>query len=254
MKRLHLSLTWEMLEQAGKAVLAVAGTTVLMLLIGRDRLGEAVVALLYVVPIGWGASHWGNVGGMSAAVAAALSFNFLFIPPFYTFSIGSLEGYLVWAIFMAVALVVVGRIQAALSRARASEREAIFMYELSAALAGMRTQEAVAYTLARQLRQLFQAGRVQVVVQTANGGSGLAAAEPREPKPEGEPDRVLPIWNGWGFAGEIQIWRGGLELPPVESRLLQNFASQAGQALERTRLAEAEGSFHGVTRTVTTVN
>src|SRR5262245_42317377 len=137
MKRLRLSFTPELLIQAGKAVLAVAATTALMLLIGRDTLGEAVIALLYLVPIGWSASQWGQIGGMSAAIAAALTFNFLFIPPFYTFVIGSLEGVLVWVIFMAVAVVVVGRIQASLLRAQASEREAIFMYELSTTLAGM---------------------------------------------------------------------------------------------------------------------
>ena len=31
-----------------------------------------------------------------------------------------------------------------------------------------------------------------------------------------------------------------MELPPEDSRLLQNFCGQAGQALERTRLLEAE--------------
>ena len=41
---------------------------------------------------------------MSAALAAALAFDFLFIPPFYTFAVGSLEGWLVLAIFLAVAM------------------------------------------------------------------------------------------------------------------------------------------------------
>lgn len=241
MKRLRLSFTPEMFVQAGKAVLAAAGTTALMLLIGRDVLGEAVIALLYLVPIGWSASRWGQGAGMSAAVAAALAFNFFFIPPFYTFAIGSLEGVLVWVIFMAVAILVVGRIQSALSRAQASEREAIFMYELSAALAGMRTQEAVAHTLARQLQQLYQASLVKVVVQP-EGLPCIIVGEPSDREESGRPDRVLPIWNAWGMAGEIQVWRGNADLPPVESRLLQNFANQAGQALERTRLAEAEAT------------
>jgi len=240
MKKIRLSFTPELFWQSAKAVLAVAGTTAIMLLIGRDTLGEAVVALLYLVPIGWSASQWGQGAGMSAAVAAALAFNFLFIPPFYTFVIGSLEGYLVWVIFLAVAIIVVGRIQSALSRAQASEREAIFMYELSAALAGMRTQSAVAHTLARQLQQMYQASLVKVIVQPEEQSSSIVVSEPRDGAESGRPDRILPIWNAWGLAGEIQLWRGHVELPPAESRLLQNFASQAAQALERTRLAEAE--------------
>jgi len=157
MKKIHLSLTRELFLQSLKAVLVVAGTTALILLIGRDKLGESVVALLYLVPVGWSASRWGQGAGMSAAVTAALTFDFFFIPPFYTFTVGSLEGWLVLAIFLAVAVLVVGRIQSGLSRAQASEREAIFMYELSAALAGLRTQPAVAHVLARHLQQLFQA-------------------------------------------------------------------------------------------------
>jgi hypothetical protein len=40
--------------------------------------------------------------------------------------------------------------------------------------------------------------------------------------------------------GEIQLWQGLMELPPEQSRLLQNLTSQAAQALERTRMLEAE--------------
>jgi two-component system sensor histidine kinase KdpD len=240
MKSIRLSLTPELFGHSARAVLVVAVTTALLLLVGRDRLGEAVVALLYLVPIGWSASQWGQLAGMSAAVAAGLAFNFLFIPPYYTFVIGSLEGYLVWVIFLVVAVVVVGRIQASLSRAQTAEREAVFMYELSAALAGLRAQSAVAYTLARHLQQMYQTPLVKVIVQPAGAPASIVVSEPHAAEEKGRPDRIIPIWNAWGLAGEIQLWRGPVVLPPTESRLFQNFASQAGQALERTRLVEAE--------------
>ena len=240
MKRSPLSFTLEMFSQSALAVLSVAATTAILWLIGRDTLGEAVIALLYLVPIGWSASRWGQGPGMCAALAAALTFDFFFIPPFFTFAVGRLEGWLVLAIFLAVAIVVVGRIQFGLSRARASEREAIFMYELSTALAGLRTQAAVAHTLARQLQQMFQAALVKVVIQSDGQSPNLVASEPRDGVGKGRPDRILPILNAWGLVGEMQLWRGYGELPSEQSRLLQNFASQAAQALERTRLAEAE--------------
>jgi len=240
MKNIRLSITAELLSQCALSVLTVAATTVALLLVGRDVLGEAVIALLYLVPIGWSASRWGQGPGMCAALTAALMFDFFFIPPFYTFAVGRLEGWLVLAIFLAVAVVVVGRIQSGLSRARASEREAIFMYEMSTALAGLRTQAAVAHTLARQLQQMFQAALVKVIVHPEGQSPDIIVGEPRDGVGKGRPDRVLPILNAWGLVGEIQLWHGYGELPPEESRLLQNFASQAAQALERTRLAEAE--------------
>jgi len=59
---------------------------------------------------------------VSAALTAALCFDFLFISP-YTFAVGSLEGWLVLVIFLAIAIVVIGSIQDSLSKAR----EATFM-------------------------------------------------------------------------------------------------------------------------------
>lgn len=240
MNKFHLSFKLAMFVQSAQAVASVAATTLLFLLIGREKLGEAVIALLYLMPIGWSASRWGPLAGMSAAVAAALAFNFLFIPPYHTFVIGSLEGWLVWVIFMIVAAAIVGRIQSALSQAQASEREAIFMYELSTALAGQRTQAAVAHTLASHFQQLFQTSSVRVILHFEGQPAKLVVSKLTHVEGKSQPDRVLPIWNAWGLVGEIQLWRGYGELPPPESRLLQNFASQAGQALERARLAETE--------------
>jgi len=241
MKKIHLSFSPELLSKCLLAVLAVAATTVPLVLIGRDTLGEAVIALLYLVPVGWIASQWGQVPGICAALAAALTFDFFFISPFYTFAVGRLEGWLVLVIFLAVAIVVVGRIQSSLSRAQASERDAIFMYELSTALAGLRTQDAVVHALARHLQQMFQAALVEVLVQQPGSQSSpLIVQAPLDGVANGKPDRVLPILAAPGLVGEIRLWRGHGWLPPEDSRLLQNFTAQAALALERARLAEAE--------------
>lgn len=243
MKPPKLSFTLDMFAKTGKAVLTVLVTTAILFLIGREVLGEAVIALLLLVPVGYSASQWGQGPGMSAAMVASLLFDFLFIPPFYTFVVGALESWLVLIIFLTVAIVVIGRIQTGLSRAQVSEREALFMYELSSALAGMRTQAAVAYILVRNLQQMFFGSRVSVVLQGFEQTPAITVTEPHngEPShPPTRPDRILPIWNAWGMVGEIQMWRGEADLPPAESRLLQNFVSQAAQALERTRLAETD--------------
>jgi hypothetical protein len=55
-----------------------------------------------------------------------------------------------------------------------------------------------------------------------------------------KPDRILGLLNVWGMVGEVSIWQGDIELPAEDSRLFRNFASQIGQALERTSLFEAE--------------
>ena len=232
-----IKLTPVLFTQGLRGMLTVASLTVPMWLIGRDVLGEAVIGLLYLAPIAWSASKWGQVAGVSAALTAALLFDFLFIPPFYTFVIGSLEGWLVLVIFFAVAILVVGRIQDSLSKAR----EATFMYELSSALANVRTQDAAAHTVAKYIRQLFQASLVNVTFQQNKGSARIAVSEPQETTQKDRPDRILPILNAWGLVGEIQIWRGEFaDLPIEDSLLLQNFILQTARALERTHSLEME--------------
>jgi K+-sensing histidine kinase KdpD len=240
MKRNYLSSLSTVLINCLFAFLSVAVLTILMKLIGRDILGEAVIALLYLVPVGWSASKWGQGAGVCAAVSAALSFDFFFIPPFYTFVVGRLEGWLVLAIFLVVSIVVIGRIQTGLTRAINSEREAIFMYELSSALAGLRTQEAVIHALARNLQFMFQAELVEICAQPGGKAQPILVTAPSDKKGNGTPDRILPILSSPGLVGEIRIWRGNGWLPAEGSRLLNNLTSQASQALERARLVEAE--------------
>jgi K+-sensing histidine kinase KdpD len=236
MNRFPLRLKPELLRDSAYAVLIVMATTFFLLLAGRRELGEAVIALVYLVPIIWSGYRWGEGPGMSAALAAALAFDFLFIPPFYTFAIGSLEGWLVLGIFLAVAMLLVGRFHASLTKAR----EAVFMYELSEALSNMLTWDAVTHTLGRYVQQLYQASLVSVSYQPTGQSSWVVVSEPQNGKGEGKPDCLLPILNAWGLVGEIQIWRGDyLELPAEDSPLLQNFAAQTARALERARLVES---------------
>ncbi len=236
MKTPNPSFTFDTVLHSIFAVLSVAVVTAIMALIGRSILGDAVVALLYLLPIGYSTTRWGQVPGICAAVGSALGFDFFFIPPYYTFTVGNTEGWLILIIFLAVAVLIVGRIQYGLSQAREHEKEAIFMYELSSALAGLRDRQAIARTMASQLHQLYQTRLVQVSIYS--DGSPLVIRLPDEGTAEGQADRVLPFLTSHGLEGEIAIWRGRLPLPPEDSRLFRSFAIQGALALERARTEE----------------
>ena len=141
-------------------------------------------------------------------------------------------------IFLAVAIVIVGRIQFGLSQAQAREREAIFMYELSAALAGRQTAKEVARTLAGHIQQLYQADLVQISIK--ENGHSITTNAPQQGRAERKPDLVLPILSAAELLGEICVWQGGMPLPSPDNRLVQNFANQGALALERARLAQIE--------------
>jgi K+-sensing histidine kinase KdpD len=240
MKRHRLNLPAGLVHQCAMAVLLVLFLSVPMFLLGRRTLGEAVIALLYLAAVVWSSSRWGQLPGMCAAVTATLTFNFLFIPPFFTFVIGQLEGWLVLTIFLGVAILVVGRIQDALSNARTSERDAKLMYELSLGLAGLRTRQSVLHALAWRLQLTFFAALVEVTVQTEVESTPDVVRVPVDAYLANPPDRVVPIQAAPGLIGEIHIWQGDGWLPSPDSRLLQDLAALAATALERARTTEIE--------------
>jgi K+-sensing histidine kinase KdpD len=246
LKKIRASITEQVIENCAWSLLAVGIVTAILWAIGRPVLGEAVIALLYLLPIGWAAARWGQIPGILAAVAAALAFDFFFIPPFYTFNVGSLEEWLVLVIFLAVAVLIVGRIQSGFARAQAREREAIFMYELSVALAGTRDRQAIARTLADRLQQLYQAELVEVALQSDGQLPPVVARAPADNSMKARPDLILPIMAAREIIGEIRVWAGGIPLPPVDDRLLQSFANQGASALERGRLVQAEIRVRGI--------
>jgi K+-sensing histidine kinase KdpD len=225
--KLHWSDWLSILEDDLRVTGLVLLLTISMLLIGRENLGEAVVAMLYLALIVWATVRWGQWPGVCTAVMAFLTFNFFFIPPFYTFSVARLEGWLLLAIFLTVAVVMVGRIQTVLTRAAAREREAQRLYELSAALIGQNTPETIGRIAATQLQQLFQATRVEVALFP----SGLVVATPESDPLSRPPERVLPLFPGRALTGEIRVWPGEIALPPVESQFLRTFAAQVALAL-----------------------
>lgn len=231
-------LTMELFERCALSVLIVAAVTAIMWSVGRATLGEAVIALLYLLPIGWIAARWGQWPGICAAAAAALAFDYFFIPPFYSFTVGRLEGWLVLAIFLLVAVVIVGRIQSGFSKAQQQEREAILMFEISTALAGIRTPEGIAKMLAGKIQQVYQAAMVQVTVQADPQSPAIIASAPPEAGYKGRADCILPIIAGPQMVGEICLWAGDAGLPTADSRLLKTFANQGALALERVRLAK----------------
>jgi len=242
MQKPRFSTTPQLLGDCARAAGLALFLTIPMFLIGRQTLGEAVIAMLYLAAVGWSAGQWGRLPGMCAALTATLTFNFLFIPPFFTFAVGQLEGWLVLSIFLGVSIVVVGRFREPLVQARISQRDAQLMYEMSIALSGQRTRQAVLHALVRNLQQTFYASVVEVALETETGPLSAALRLPVNAKTSTPPDRIVPIQAAPGLIGEVHIWRGNGWLPPEESRLLLDLSALAATALERARATEMETS------------
>jgi two-component system sensor histidine kinase KdpD len=83
---------------------AAVALTILMLLV-RDQLDKAHVALLYLLPVLAGAARGGRRLGLALAAFTFLCFNFLFLPPHYTLHVFDVRDWLVLAIYLITAIV-----------------------------------------------------------------------------------------------------------------------------------------------------
>ena len=242
MKKSSFAISADLATEVLQAVGAIAILTALMVLISRRVLGEAVIAMVYLLAVGWLTSRSGRLPGLSAALAAALTFDFFFIPPFLTFTVGSVEGWLVLVIFVLVAVILVDRIQAGLAQSQAREGEALLLYEMSMALVGRNSRAEIAAVLAESLQQLYQAAQVQVILLPEGVAPGGAASDeapaitarvPDEPAPAARPDHVVPLLAARCLIGEIRLWHGEGEAIANAEHMLQSLASQITLALER---------------------
>lgn len=80
----------------------VATTTAISFTV-QHFIGTGALDLLYLVPVIFTSSRYGLLPGLSAGVAAALAYNFFFLPPIYTFTIGAPQSVLTVMVLLGVA-------------------------------------------------------------------------------------------------------------------------------------------------------
>ena len=252
--------------------LALAGTTLAVSAIRAVVPDVAPVYLLAVLAVGM---LYGTLPAVATSVAAFLLYDFLFVPPVFTFTIASPDEWLNLLLLLAVA-VVIGRL-AALQTQRAQEAadralEAESLYGITGVLASTRTvEEAAPVVLARLAattamdRAWFGLGpsptEERIVADTASGealpmpGWHVVLQRP----PDGPAHWVRTHVGRTGsrrsakvvvhrvrveVAGELlgSLWalraRSEHEPDRAETRILAASADQLGQAVVRDRLAE----------------
>ncbi len=207
----------------------------------RDALDTSLIALLLLIPVGLSTALWGLGPGITAAMSVFLSFNYFFIPPYYTLTVHRPSDVVVLLVFLFVAVVIsqlVGRAQAGLAAATAREREATQLYELSTALSGVHGDQTIVHILIEYIQAIFAGECVKIEVASPQS---FSLQLPADAAPPARPSELtLPIQAVRGVIGEIHVWRTAPAISSSERRLLQTFASQGALALERAALVQAE--------------
>jgi len=140
-------------------VAAVVGTvTILGSLLPIDYyLAVGLVYLLAVISLSLRVGRWPV---LAAGIVSALTWDYLFIPPKYTFVINKLEDALLFGTYFVVALVsgqLTARIRAQAHNERMREERATALFHLTRALAAADTLDDAVFAALRQADELFSA-------------------------------------------------------------------------------------------------
>ncbi|HWT81231.1 MAG TPA: ATP-binding protein [Candidatus Methylomirabilis sp.] len=224
------------------ALVVLAVWTVILWLF-RGVLSTQIIALMYLLPVILTATLWGLGPGILISLAAFLTYNYLFIPPFNTFTVLLPEDLLALCVFLIVAVVIsqlLGMARAGVLAATSREREATQLYELSIALSGLQEIPSIAQTLGQKILETFSADAVEVTLSPAEPDRAYSCLLPEgAPRPSGSPTGSFPMATARGTQGKVSLWRKSPPLSAQEQRMLRTYTSQGALAVEHSLLAEA---------------
>jgi two-component system, OmpR family, sensor histidine kinase KdpD len=230
------------------AAIAVAITTVILIAF-RDFFSSSVVALLYLLVVVLCTTTGEFTAGVAASLFAFLTFNYFFLPPLNSFTVGHTQDLVALIVFLIVSVLIsnlMGRAQIRLEQILAREREAIHLYDLSSTLTAIRDEKQVAEVLARHLLSAFQGDVVEVSILSnlpetdCPDGPSIQIRLPENALPGDAFQQSQTLSTNRGQLGFIHLWTKKPSFSQNEVRLLQTSASQAALAVERALLAKSE--------------
>jgi len=230
------------------------------------QLGQANLVMVYLLSSALVAVYGGRRAAALSSVLGVLAFDFLFVPPRYSFAVTDVQYLLTFAIMLGVALIIGNlnasvRLQARVAGHR--ERRTALLYAMTRQLSLTRGRDEMAGVAASHVSQVFES-RTVVLFADEHGRVVYPRAAPREHsfrdaelglaqwvfdhnKPaglgtdtlSGAAGLYLPLSGGdrvFGVLGVLPRNARRVTLPE-QFRLLETFAAQIGLALQRVDFA-----------------
>lgn len=255
------------LRQYGIALGITTGTTLLGLMI-RPVTGYWSVALIYLLTVTIAGVSLRRGPTLVLAALSAILWNFLFIPPVYTFNINQTHDVMMFATFFIVAIVV-GHLTTRLrDRERLEHRRELrttALYQLTRRLAAATSRDAAVREVLTQIKKVFGLNAAALLRDEAGAFNGTAHREStwtmsakeegvaawafQKKRPAGRGTDALPDSDGLHLPllvadraeGVLAVEMGPEVVLGSEQReLLEAFASQLAIVAEIQRLAQAE--------------
>ncbi len=233
----------------------------------------ANLIMMYLIAIIVIAIRCGRGPSVLASVLSVATFDFFFVPPYFTFAVSDAQYLLTFAVMLVVALVISNlavRIRQQAELARSSERRTAVLYAMSRDLATHRGTGMLAQLAAKHLRDVFDA-QVAIFLADAEKRVQLQRGEllffDLDPKESGVAQWVydhgeraglgtdtlpgasalyLPLVGSMGPIGVVGVRpkETGLLLDPEQLHLLGSLVNQVALAIERTRLSDEAQQAH----------
>ena len=252
------------------AVAAVIVASLVAWALQEAGLSEANRSVVFI-PAVIAAAMWGGLGpGILASALSVLSFDFFFVPPFFTLVVQDVE-YVVTLLVLAAVALLVGTLAARLRRqvgtARKRERRLEVLYRLSRALSDVSGVYPLALAAERELSSVFESkvavwlpGPDGLLEITGSGSDGKGVSRLLSDGPgaagwvfengrlagngtdvlPGAAALYLPMVTAQGTMGVLAVESPAEEAlaSPENRQLLETAATHIGMAMERDLLAE----------------
>jgi two-component system sensor histidine kinase KdpD len=250
------------IEGAG-IVLLVTGLSLLV----RAHLQTIDIAMLYLLGVVVVSSRLGQGPSLLASFLAIATFDFCFVPPYFTFAVSDASYLLTFGVMLTIAIVIsrlTVRIREQAEAAREREERTAALYAMSREIAVLRKEDDIVRASVRHLRNTFNAD----VVLLAPDEDDMVRVHRAIEEPSLE-EKELSVAQ-WVFDHGEQAGVGTSTLPatrwlylplrvsdrtvgvvavrpddpsrfkdPVRRQLLEAFAGQVAASLDRVRLAAA---------------
>ena len=237
----------------------------------EGRFDRSNVVMIYLLGVVVTAARHGRGPGLLASLLSVAAFDFLFVPPYFTFSVADVQ-YLVTFVVMLLVAFIISQLTANMrSQAKVAahrERRAGALYGLSKDLTACRRTEDIVGNAVRHMHAEFgghsiillpdEEGRVAHPSERAGPQAlpdadlsvaqwvydhGQTAGNGTDTLP-GAPATYFPLAGLSGLLGVLAIKPANLRrvFLPEQRRLMDTFLGQIAQALERVRLTEEAGA------------
>ena len=226
------------------------------------------ISLVFLTTVLASAIAWGLLPSLFAAISSVLAYNFFFLPPLYTFTVGDPENVLALFFFLIVAIIVsnlTARTRSQVVTTRSRAKTTAELYAFSRKVAGIGSFDDLLWATAYQISSMLNVRSVLLMPAKDGEGIEVACGYPPEDRLDdadmaaarwtwernrpagrgadtlpGAKRLFLPLRTGSGPVGVLGIDRDapGPLLTPDGRRLLDALCDQAAVAIERIALAK----------------